>query len=71
MLGSYFVYDTAYLNPVTSMMIQYYVFGLEDSQKDTPALIEIEMDNSYNYEVTQNYYIYTVYYIVYVYVITI
>ena len=45
------------------MIIQYYVFGLKDLQKDIPALIEIEMDIS---KVTQSYYIYTVYYIVYV-----
>ena len=33
MVGSYFVYDIAYLMPLQLllMIIQYYVFGLEDS----------------------------------------
>ena len=43
LVGSYFLYDIAYPKPVQSLllMIQHYVFGLEDSQQDTPAVIEI------------------------------
>ena len=43
MMGSYFIYDIAYPKPLQSLllMIQNYVFGLEDSQPDTPAVIEI------------------------------
>ena len=43
LIGSYFLYDIAYPKPVQSLllMIQHYVFGLEDSQQDTPAVIEI------------------------------
>ena len=43
MMGSYFIYDIAYPKPLQSLllMIQHYVFGLEDSQPDTSAVIEI------------------------------
>ena len=43
LVGSYFLYDITYPKPVQSLllMIQHYVFGLEDSQQDTPAVIEI------------------------------
>ena len=43
MMGSYFIYDIAYPKPLQSLllMIQQYVFGLEDSQPDTPAVVEI------------------------------
>ena len=43
LVGSYFVYDITYPKPFQSLllMIQHYVFGLEDSQRDPPAVIEI------------------------------
>ena len=43
MVGSYFIYDIAYSKPLQSLllMIQYYVFGLQDLQNNTPVVIEI------------------------------
>ena len=53
MVCSYFIYDIAYSKPLQSLllMIQYYVFGLQDLQNDTPVVIEImtilwKMDSS-------------------------
>ena len=43
LIGSYFVYDISYPKPLYSLlvMIQHYIFGLEDSQKDSPSVVEV------------------------------
>lgn len=53
LMGAYFVYDIAYPKVLNSLllMLQHHILGLADSQRDTPAVIEIvtslqSMDNS-------------------------
>ena len=54
LMGSYFIYDIAYPQPLYSLliMIQHHIFGLEDEQPDSPAVVEIvsslkNMDNTH------------------------
>ena len=53
-MGSYFIYDIAYPQPLYSLliMIQHHIFGLEDEQPDSSAVVEIvsslkNMDNTH------------------------
>ena len=42
-LGAYFIFDIAYPKPLNALlvMMQHYILGLEDSQRDPPAVVEI------------------------------
>lgn len=43
LLGTYFIYDIAYPKAMHSLllMIQHYIFGLKDTQRETPAVLAI------------------------------